>query len=164
MFAGNTKGGSITVPFTSYLTGLNLSVLEIKTKIVSSQTADSKRVKPEVNGTVILPPLVFPVANVIKHFTASITLQSALLSLNHREIRRQWHNYGRKKLIILAAGECNCYIWNKPGNSTYWGEPQSREVLVKWKVQYSRPPCTKWFWPPPLYFDYIIYIFQNKLP
>jgi hypothetical protein len=58
--AGNTKGGSITVPLTSCLTGLDLSVLQIKTKIVSCQTADSKPVKQEVNSTVILPPLVFP--------------------------------------------------------------------------------------------------------
>jgi hypothetical protein len=34
--------------------------LQIKTKIVGSLTADSKPVKLEVNGTVILPPLVFP--------------------------------------------------------------------------------------------------------
>jgi len=34
--------------------------LQIKTKIVSSHTADSKPVKQEVDGTVILPPLVFP--------------------------------------------------------------------------------------------------------
>ncbi len=34
--------------------------MQIKTKIVSSHTADSKPVKQEVNGTVILPPLVFP--------------------------------------------------------------------------------------------------------
>jgi hypothetical protein len=34
--------------------------LQIKTKIVSTHTADSKPVKQEVNGTVILPPLVFP--------------------------------------------------------------------------------------------------------
>jgi hypothetical protein len=58
--AGNTKGGSITVPLTSCLTGLDQPVLQIKTKIVSSHTADSKQVKQEVNGTVILPPLVFP--------------------------------------------------------------------------------------------------------
>jgi hypothetical protein len=57
---GNTKGGSITVPLTSCLTGLDWSVLQIKTKIVSCHTADSKPVKQEVNGTVILPPLVFP--------------------------------------------------------------------------------------------------------
>jgi hypothetical protein len=31
--------------------------LEIKTKIVSCPTADSKPVKQDVNGTVILPPL-----------------------------------------------------------------------------------------------------------
>jgi hypothetical protein len=60
LYPGNTKGGSITVPLTSCLTGLDLSVLQIKTKIFSCHTADSKPVKQEVNGTVILPPLVFP--------------------------------------------------------------------------------------------------------
>ncbi len=59
--SGNTKGGSITVLLTSCLTGLDSSVLQIKTKIVSSHTTDSKPDKQEVNGTVILPPLVFPV-------------------------------------------------------------------------------------------------------
>jgi hypothetical protein len=34
--------------------------LQIKTKIVSRHTTDSKPVKQEVNSTVILPPLVFP--------------------------------------------------------------------------------------------------------
>ncbi len=58
--SGNTKGGSITVPLTSCLTGLDESVLQIKTKFVSCHIADSKQVKQEVNGTVILPPLVFP--------------------------------------------------------------------------------------------------------
>ncbi len=57
---GNTKGGSITVPLTSCLTGLDQSVLQIKTKIVSCHTANSKPVKQEVNGTEILPSLVFP--------------------------------------------------------------------------------------------------------
>jgi hypothetical protein len=33
--------------------------LQIKTKIVSCHTANSKPVKQEVNGTEILPPLVF---------------------------------------------------------------------------------------------------------
>jgi hypothetical protein len=42
------------------LTGLEKSVLKIKTKIVSCHTADSKPVKQEVNCTVILPLLVFP--------------------------------------------------------------------------------------------------------
>jgi hypothetical protein len=56
---GTTKGGSIPVPLTSCFTGLYLSVLQIKTKIVSCHTADSKPVKQEVNSTVTLPPLVF---------------------------------------------------------------------------------------------------------
>jgi len=34
--------------------------LQTKTKTVSIHTADSKPVKQEVNGTVILPILVFP--------------------------------------------------------------------------------------------------------
>jgi len=60
IMTGNTKGGSITVPLTSCWTGLDSSVLQIKTKIVSSHTADPKPVKREVNSTMILPPLVFP--------------------------------------------------------------------------------------------------------
>ncbi len=50
--SGNTKGGSITVPLTSCLTGLDQSVLQIKIKIVSCHTANFKQVKQEVNGTV----------------------------------------------------------------------------------------------------------------
>ncbi len=57
---GNTKRGSITVQLTSCLTGLDWPVSQIKTKIVSCHTTNSKPVKQEVNGTVILPPLVFP--------------------------------------------------------------------------------------------------------
>ncbi len=57
---GNTKGGSITVQLTSCLTSLDQSVLQIKTKIVIHHTAISKPVKQEVNGTVMLPPLVYP--------------------------------------------------------------------------------------------------------
>ncbi len=60
VYAANTKGTSITVLLTSCLTGLDWSVLHIKTKIVSCHTANSKPVKQEVNGTVIIPPLVFP--------------------------------------------------------------------------------------------------------
>jgi hypothetical protein len=58
--AVNTIGGSTTVLLTSCLTGLDWLVLQIKTKIVSSHTADSKPVKQEVNSTVMLPPLAFP--------------------------------------------------------------------------------------------------------
>jgi hypothetical protein len=44
----------------SCLTGLDKSVLQIKTKNVNCHTTDSKPVKQGVNGTVTLPPLVFP--------------------------------------------------------------------------------------------------------
>jgi hypothetical protein len=55
---GILKG--ITVQLTSYLTGLDQSVLQIKAKNVSSQTADSNPVKQEVNRTLILPPFSIP--------------------------------------------------------------------------------------------------------
>ncbi len=54
---GNAEGGSIIVPLTSCLTGLDILFCK---KMVSCPTADSKPVKQEVNGTVLLPPLVFP--------------------------------------------------------------------------------------------------------
>ncbi len=57
---GILKGGSVTVPLASCLTGLDYSVLQIKTKIVSCHTTGSKPVKQQVSGTVVLPPLVFP--------------------------------------------------------------------------------------------------------
>ena len=40
----------------------------MKTKIVSCHTADSKPVNQEVNGTVILPPLVFPALSIMGLF------------------------------------------------------------------------------------------------
>ena len=76
--AGNTKGGSITVPLTSCLTGLDKSVLQIKTKIVSWHAADSKPVKQDFNGTVILPPLVFPGLSMSKN---AFDLRSLILDL-----------------------------------------------------------------------------------
>jgi hypothetical protein len=41
--------------------------LQIKTKIVSCHVADPKPVKEEVNSTVILFPLVFPVHSTVMH-------------------------------------------------------------------------------------------------
>jgi hypothetical protein len=59
------------------LTGLDKSVLQIKTKIVNCHTADSKPVKQEVNGTVILPPLVFPGGSI------TVLLTSCLAGLDN---------------------------------------------------------------------------------
>jgi hypothetical protein len=63
---GNTIGGSITVQLTSCLTGLDKSVLKIEIKIVSCHKADSKPVKQEVDGIVVLTPLVFPALSISK--------------------------------------------------------------------------------------------------
>jgi hypothetical protein len=48
--------------------------MQIKTKIVSCHTADSKPVKQEVNGSVILPPLVFLASTFASVVTAAATL------------------------------------------------------------------------------------------
>jgi hypothetical protein len=58
--AGNTKGGSITVPLTSCLTGLESAVWQLTIFVCICKTDLSKPAKQEVNSTVILPPLVFP--------------------------------------------------------------------------------------------------------
>jgi hypothetical protein len=58
--------------------------LQTKTKIISSHTADSKQVKQEANGTVILPPIVFPA--LAYNSRASVTLTSCLIALN------KWHH------------------------------------------------------------------------
>jgi len=47
---------------------LDSSVLQIKTKNVSVHTANTKLVKQEVNGIVILPPLVFPAQTIRSSF------------------------------------------------------------------------------------------------
>jgi hypothetical protein len=57
---GILKGGSITVPLTSCLTGLELVVCQQTIFVFICKTDLSKPVKQEVNGTVIPPPLVFP--------------------------------------------------------------------------------------------------------
>ncbi len=57
---GNAKGGSITVPLTSCLTGLESAAWQLTIFVFICKTDKSKLVKQEVNGTVILPPLVFP--------------------------------------------------------------------------------------------------------
>ncbi len=57
---GNTKGGSITVPLTSCLTGFESAVWQLTILVFICKTDYSKPVIQEVNGTEILPPLVFP--------------------------------------------------------------------------------------------------------
>ncbi len=47
-----------------------------QTKIVSCHTADAIPVKQEVNGTVILPPLVFPDLNIAPVGLTSLQLGS----------------------------------------------------------------------------------------
>ncbi len=73
--AGNTKGELITVPLTSCLTGLDQSVLQIKTQNVSCHTTDSNPVKQEVNSTVILPLSIPWLRNQKQHCQVTLFLQ-----------------------------------------------------------------------------------------
>ncbi len=54
------RQGSITVLLTSCLTGLESAVWQLTIFVFICKTDYSKPVKQEVNGTMILPPLVFP--------------------------------------------------------------------------------------------------------
>ena len=52
--------------------------MQIKTKIVSCHTADSIPVKQEVNGTVVLTPLVFPALSIVVLTVSILTLSVAI--------------------------------------------------------------------------------------
>ncbi len=72
LLTGNTKGGSITVPLTCCLTGLESAVLQLTIFVFICKTDEFKPVKQEVNSTVLLPPLVFPVATVYRDHSKHI--------------------------------------------------------------------------------------------
>ncbi len=57
---GNTEGGKYHCTIDLLFDWFGLVCFANKNKNFSCHTADSKPVKQEVNGTVILPPLVFP--------------------------------------------------------------------------------------------------------
>ncbi len=69
---------------------MDWSVLQIKTKMVSCHTADSKPVKQEVNSLVILPPLVFPGSTnyastawqILNFFNLNITLYQHVMGIH----------------------------------------------------------------------------------
>ncbi len=58
--SGNTKGRSITVPLTSWMTGFESAVWQQITFVFIFKTDYSKPVNQEVKGTAILPLIVFP--------------------------------------------------------------------------------------------------------
>jgi hypothetical protein len=78
---------------TSCFTGLDKSVLPIKTKIISCHTADSKPVKQEVNGTVMLPPLVFPGYDDLKR-SVMLRFSSLTVNRNFGWIEKKIKNFG----------------------------------------------------------------------
>ena len=73
--------------------------MQINTKIVSCHTPDSKSVKQEVNGTVILPPLVFLAVIYTKDMEEEGTLEAFRLDV--ATFRKTRHEN-----LILFMGAC----------------------------------------------------------
>ncbi len=86
--SGNTKGGSITVLFTSCLTGLESAVWQLTIFLFICKTDYFKPVKQEVNGTMILPSLVFP-ASVINDSQLNIMFQWQCLLHNATFVQKR---------------------------------------------------------------------------
>jgi hypothetical protein len=59
--------------------------LQIRTKIVICHTANSKPVKQEADGTVILPPLVFPSVSISYFFCVCLPVGNVILYEEHRD-------------------------------------------------------------------------------
>ncbi len=105
--AGNTKGGSITVPLTSCLTSLDQTVLQIKTKIISSHTADSKPVKQEVNSTMILPPLVFPAFGFARKYQNRVKVSDN--DMHSRGLYYKMFYNSNCCCIVIRQSVCHCH-------------------------------------------------------
>jgi len=60
-----SEGGSITALLTSCSTGLELALGQLTIFVFICKIDQSIPVKQEVNGTVILPPLVFPGVSIV---------------------------------------------------------------------------------------------------
>ncbi len=82
--------------------------MQIKTKIVSCHTADSKPVKHQVNGTVILPPLAFPDCT-FKAYTLSHTKMHENIEQRRSEMDESYQSLD-KLHISLKQGLMS--IWN----------------------------------------------------
>ncbi len=78
--SGNTKGGSITVPLTSYLSGLESAVWQLTIFVFICKTGLSKPTKQEVNGTVILSPFSIPCPVTLVAFEVTLLTKSDLKS------------------------------------------------------------------------------------
>jgi hypothetical protein len=63
--------------------------MQMKTKIVSCHTSDSKSVKQEANGTMILPPSVFPAECHLCQmlFILSVTNKPFMLSVTNKPFK-----------------------------------------------------------------------------
>jgi hypothetical protein len=83
------------------LTGLDQSVLQIKTKSINCHIANSKPVKQEVNSRVILRPLVFP-ANMPKGVTIN--------GKNTKISMYLYFNFFVYKNTELSKGTCDTKI------------------------------------------------------
>jgi len=85
--------------------------LQIKTKIVSCPTANSKPVKQEVNVTVILPPLVFPDLSVKTLLFLDSKMLTKLNFGSCEELRA--HGVDIPGYFTIAGAATYCPGWSK---------------------------------------------------
>ncbi len=93
------------MPLTSCLTGLDQSVLQIKTKYISCHTADSKPIKQEVNSTVILPLFSIPCPNLLGSIHSAhslIFLQPCIVILCRSE--NSQHSSSSQRQTLTSNG------------------------------------------------------------
>jgi hypothetical protein len=102
---GNTKGGIITVLLTSCLTGLESAVWQLTFFVFICKTDQSKPVKQEVNGTVILPPFVFPAyARTHAHTHAKARTRTHAHTRTHVRTHPYLHTYTRVCMCVCVYG------------------------------------------------------------
>ncbi len=105
--------------------------MQIKTKIVSCHTADSKPVKQEVNGTVILPPLVFLASVII------LAIGKVFMRVQRKDNARVYqdeHEAYRKNVR-----------WSFSLDATTF-HPSDKVMIYHNKSQWHLPPLSNIYW------------------
>ncbi len=119
-YPGNTKWGSITVLLTSCLTGLESAAWQLTIFVFICKTDESKPVKQEVNGTAILPPLIFPGLSysclLSKELSSLLVamgfiLKCAKIKKAFAVSNKVWIITGLRYRMINWKLCCNCVFW-----------------------------------------------------
>jgi len=94
----------------------------MKTKIVSCHTAASKPVKQEVNGTVILPPLVFPGLTFLPGIFCLQPFRSPWIKVSNKKLKRANLKSLALELFCRRCGEKMTPWTNLSQQDETWAE------------------------------------------